>query len=229
MNKPAKDDVSALILAAGSGERLGKASKAFLDYHGVTLLEHVCALVSKRCGTVWVGVADTDLERAESILDKHGVTVLTCGATRQDTVGILLDHATQSSVDIVIVHEVARPFASDNLLARVLDAAANFDAVAPVIAVRDRGPKKNRDGIVTMIDGLLKVSGETDSRVALQTPQGFRRDCLVQAHHKAEENDWQEGSSATLVHRAGIDVKLIDGEAANIKLTYPEDLDLLNT
>ena len=228
MNLPGKESVTALILAAGSGERLGRTSKAFLEYRGITLMQHVAALASRFCETVLLGVAAADKARAEEMLTEaltetlngQGITIIEGGATRQETVGILLNHA---NTEIVVVHEVARPFASAALFADVINGIGNDDAIAPMLQAQNQNLKV-RDVPANEHNGFLAEAGNA---VTLQTPQAYRRDVLIGAYQKANEYGWNERSTATLVHRAGYKVKLIDGEAANIKLTYPEDLDLL--
>ncbi len=120
--------------------------------------------------------------------------------------------------DFVLVHDAARPLATPDLVARVIERLqrGDVDGVVPVIPVRDT---------LKEIDGE-RVAGTRDrsALVAAQTPQGFRRSVLVDAH-EAFVGDAVD--DASMVEVAGGRVVWVDGDPANLKLTYPEDLRVL--
>ncbi|MEQ8194722.1 MAG: 2-C-methyl-D-erythritol 4-phosphate cytidylyltransferase [Rhodospirillales bacterium] len=223
---PVKETVTALILAAGEGARLGGGPKAFLSYRNKTLIEHAAELALNHCTHVLIGVAAAEKARALDVLAFRDVGILEGGSSRQDTVGILLARA---ETEWVLIHEAARPFASSALFAALFEAAAGHDAAVPMTRLKageaPASPDKARDALLYEHDGYLAEAGNP---AALQMPHLYRRAVLEDVYRQAEENGWAETSTAALAHRAGIAVKLIAGEPGNVKLTYPEDLKLLN-
>jgi 2-C-methyl-D-erythritol 4-phosphate cytidylyltransferase len=124
-----RGEVSALILAAGSGTRLGQ-SKAFLECAGRTLLERAVERAAMFADEVVVGLSAEDLGRVPPSVRSRPVVLLAGGETRHATVEALLARATRP---LVLLHEVARPLAPPPLFAAVLEAARDFDAAAPCV------------------------------------------------------------------------------------------------
>ena len=135
------------------------------------------------------------------------------GATRTDSVrnGLL---AVPATADIVCVHDAARPFASPALFAAVVAAVrAGADGAVPGCAVTDTIK-------VVRPDGTVVSTPDRSMLVAVQTPQAFRAVALRTAHA-----DGGEGTDdASLVESMGGRVVVVPGEAANRKITEPEDL-----
>jgi 2-C-methyl-D-erythritol 4-phosphate cytidylyltransferase len=158
-----------------------------------------------------VVVAAPDLlerTRAEVATEAPHALVVVGGSTRAESVRNGLA-ATEPDVDIVLVHDAARPFASRALFAAVIAAvAAGADAVVPGIDVVDT--IRSRDGGTVPRDRL----------VAVQTPQGFRASALRAAH----EGSPDATDDATLVEAIGGSVVVVAGAATNLKVTTPADL-----
>ncbi len=139
------------------------------------------------------------------------------GERRRDSVmaGLL---RVPVDTDFVLVHDAARPLAGPDLVARVIERLqrGDVDGVVPVVPVRDT---------LKEIDGE-RVAGTRDrsTLAAAQTPQGFRRSVLVDAH-EAFAGDAVD--DASMVEAAGGRVVWVDGDPVNLKLTYPEDLRVL--
>jgi len=138
------------------------------------------------------------------------------GATRRDSAlaGVL---ATTS--DIILIHDGARPFASPDLIRRVIEGAMRTGAAAPVVLECDLLQRRVGDRLEVFEPHL---TGE-EQLVRVQTPQGFRRDLILQCL-RASTADVRD--DATTVLRAGYSVEAVAGDAANIKITVPEDLRL---
>lgn len=205
--------IAAIVPAAGRGERLGlPVPKALLQVGGLSLVEHaVAGLVRAGVDVVVVAApADTvdDVRRLVPL-----ATVVTGGADRCESVRLALD-AIPADVDVVLVHDAARPFGSEDVVRRVLDALqAGASAVIPVVPVADTVKRVDRNGLVV----------ETIDRAtlrAVQTPQGFRRDVLVAAH---ESQNATVTDDAALVEAMGIEVQTVDGDARAFKVTTPWD------
>jgi 2-C-methyl-D-erythritol 4-phosphate cytidylyltransferase/2-C-methyl-D-erythritol 2,4-cyclodiphosphate synthase len=203
-----------IIPAAGSGERLGaNLPKALVQIVGRTLLEHSYSRLSPVAAQIIVAAPAGFEDRFRELLG-DSVTIVTGGSTRTQSVKLALA-ALNPEIEYVLVHDAARALASTDLAKRVLAALAGGDvAVIPGLAVTDT---------VKEIDADSRVVGTPDRArlVAVQTPQGFDRQTLVNAH--------QSGADATddaaLVELLGQSVRVIAGEAGAFKITHPEDIE----
>jgi 2-C-methyl-D-erythritol 4-phosphate cytidylyltransferase len=211
---PPPEQVTALVLAAGAGVRLGLGPKAFLCLAPrETLLERAVLAVAPYASQIVVGVPPDDEARARALLDglAHGRACVVCagGAT-------LLERATRP---LVLLHEVARPFVPAELFGHVLAAAAADGAASLYL------PIETRDSVALIdADGRLGAPLSRGKVVTLQTPHAYRRDLLLDAQRQAIAKGWSEEGTAAVVQRAGHPVKLVPGSPANVKLTYPADL-----
>jgi 2-C-methyl-D-erythritol 4-phosphate cytidylyltransferase len=201
--------VAAVLVAGGSGSRLGAdVPKAFVRVGGRTLLEHAAARFAAYPSVV---VAPADwLDAARELVE---CPVVAGGATRQESVDAGL-RALPGSAPYVLVHDVARPFVPAAVIERVLAALDGADAAIPALPVTDTVKRVAGSAVVATVDRT--------ELVAVQTPQGFRRDVLVAAHAVAG------GSAATddaaLVEAFGGRVVVVDGAPEAFKVTTPWDL-----
>lgn len=220
---------AAVVPAAGRGERLGPgAPKALRTLGGVPMLVHaVRALASARSVDLVVIAAPEDgVDSVTALLADHGLVesgpghaatiVVSGGDTRQDSVARALV-ALPYDVDVVLVHDAARPLVPTSLVDAVASAVrAGADAVVPGLPVADT---------VKSVDRGERVTGTLDrgSLRAIQTPQGFRRHVLTDAHAAADP-----GAPATddagLVEALGGSVLVIPGHEEAFKVTRPFDL-----
>ena len=119
----------------------------------------------------------------------------------------------------MLVHDAARPMASPALVRRVIAAAMHTGAAIPGIPPRDA---------VKRVEGGRVVESMDRSRLMLaQTPQGFRYSLLERAHFQAADAGLVGDDDAQLVVAAGYEVAVVPGEPTNVKLTTPEDFDVL--
>ena len=215
----AKHETTALILAAGDGQRLGGCPKAFVQFDHTTLLLHAISTVAEWAQTIVVGVRASDLEKAREYIaampEGARVICVSGGATRQESLQRLLERV---HTRYVLLHEVARPWALpsdfENLLIAVREhPAAGLYTKIPV-----------RDSVAVMHEGHLTSILPRTPVVTLQTPHAYEYEVLASAYRQAIEQGWSETSTAALVQKAGFDVHLIEGSSGNIKITYPEDL-----
>ncbi len=134
------------------------------------------------------------------------------GSTRSESVRAGLS-LVPDDVDFVLVHDAARPLASEALYRRVVDALrAGAESVVPVIEVKESLKLLDDDHSISSVD-------RTKYRLA-QTPQGFRRATIVAAHAgNSEATD-----DVAMVESLGIKARMVDGELDNLKITYPLDL-----
>src|SRR5690606_3278205 len=118
-------------------------------------------------------------------------------------------HALRQPVDLVAVHDGVRPLLDPALLERVLSAAWRHGAATVAVPLKDT---------VKLVDGGWVESTPPRARLrAVQTPQAFRRELLVEAHQRATAEGAEATDDASLVERAGHRVAVIDGSYSNIK------------
>jgi 2-C-methyl-D-erythritol 4-phosphate cytidylyltransferase len=216
MDHPVSGRVGVLVPAAGRGERLGTgAAKALCEIAGTPMLVHAVRSLASAASvdTVVVAAPPEDVEAVRAVLGAD-ILVVAGGDSRPESVRCAL-RVLPAEVDIVLVHDAARPFVPPSVVEAVVAAVrAGHDAVVPVLPVPDTVKRVAADGRVI----------ETLSRAdlyAAQTPQGFRRDVLAAAHAKS----WTDATDdALLVERLGIPVWTVPGAADAFKVTWPEDL-----
>ncbi len=218
---------AAVVPAAGRGERLGPGTpKALRDLGGLPILVHaVRALVSARSVDLVVVAAPPDdggVDEVRLLLADHvpmaNVVIVPGGSSRQQSVALALDHLP-ITVDVVLVHDAARPLVPVELIDAVTSAVrAGAGAVIPVLPVYDT---------VKEIDPGGRVVRTIDRSVlrAVQTPQGFDRELLVEAHRKAAAEGIDDlTDDAGLVERIGHTVVVVPGHEEAFKVTRPFDL-----
>ncbi len=210
--------VAAVVPAAGRGERLGgELPKAFRLLGGAPLLVHAVRslLASRHVGMVVVAVPADRLAEVRALLGP-GVTAVAGGEHRQASVAAALA-ALPSDVDVVLVHDAARPLVPVSIVDAVAGAVlAGAPAVVPVLPVADTLKRVDRAGLVA---GTVPRSQVW----AVQTPQGFRREVLAKAHAAADGAD-PATDDAGLVERLGIPVATVPGSPEALKITTPFDL-----
>jgi 2-C-methyl-D-erythritol 4-phosphate cytidylyltransferase len=211
--------VAALVPAAGRGVRLGPgAPKALRLLAGEPLLVHAVRglRAAPSVGPVVVAAPPEDVEAAAAMLASYGVQVVAGGAERQASVERALS-ALGPDVDLVLVHDAARCLTPVAVVEAVVAALrAGAEAVVPVLPVADTVKEVAGSTVVRTVD--------RSALRAVQTPQGFRRDVLEQAHRSAP------GLAATddagLVERLGRSVVTVPGSQEAFKVTRPLDLAL---
>ena len=174
--------VGAIIVAAGRGDRMGApVPKQLLDLGGRSMLQRSVALFDRasggrRTGGRAAGGVTWPTDRRSSGRRRGRCAVVAGGERRQDSVAAALA-ALSAAVDVVLVHDAARPFADAALIDRVLAGVAETGAAVPAIAVRDT---------VKRVDAAHRPRRRDDSARRhlwlAQTPQGFRRAVLDAAH-----------------------------------------------
>ncbi len=198
--------VAALVAAAGRGTRLGRGPKALVEVGGRSLLDIALDALAPHVDEVVVAVPPGALGGWPR---RQGVVYVEGGDTRQESVRALVRASTARHV---LVHDVARPFLTGDVVARVLEAARRHGASTAALAVADT---------------VVTEAGEELDRAllrAVQTPQGFERALLLEAHEAAAAAGVSATDDAALVRRLGRRVALVEGSPLLVKLTRPEDL-----
>lgn len=211
----------AIVVAAGSGERLGLPTpKAFVALGGRPMLARAvaAALAHPAVGLVVVAAPPGHEDLAHAIVEPLGPhAVVTGGATRQASVRAALA-AVPGEATAVVCHDAARPLATSALFGLVLEALEGWEGVVPVVPVPDT---------VKRVRGEVVVETVPREDLALaQTPQAFVAAALRDAHERAVRAGVTATDDAGLLEWAGYRVRSVPGEARNLKITTPEDLGL---
>ncbi|MCK1449977.1 bifunctional 2-C-methyl-D-erythritol 4-phosphate cytidylyltransferase/2-C-methyl-D-erythritol 2,4-cyclodiphosphate synthase [Bradyrhizobium sp. 35] len=218
----AKSQRTAVVLvAAGRGLRAGAGGpKQYREIGGVPVIYRAMEAFSRHA----------DVFAVQSVVNPDDSAMFTAavaglsheapvngGATRQASVLAGLEALARHKPDIVLIHDAARPFVSEGVITRAIDAASRTGAAIPVVPVTD----------------TIKITGEngnvedTPDRARLriaQTPQSFRFDVILEAHRRAAKDGRSDFTDdAAIAEWAGLTVATFEGDVANMKLTTPED------
>jgi len=213
---------SAIIVAAGSGVRLGSSvPKAFVKIGGRTMLSYSLVTVRQIDSISEVVIAIPNgfenAARAEVAAARLGVPVKITpgGIERQDSVRIALE-LTSAESELVIVHDAARPLATPAIFEACLSAAARAGGAIAAVLVSDT--------LKRIVDGAISATVARAGLWQAQTPQAFRRDLLVAAHLRAVREGIVATDDADLVECMGARVEVVEASTNNIKITTPSDL-----
>ncbi len=211
--------VSAIIAAGGAGRRVGAGvPKQLLEIGGRSILERAIeAFVSHpRVNDVVVVLPEALVAAPPAWLaSAPRVRLVLGGARRQDSVANAFD-AVPRDTEIVLVHDAARPFVTADLISRSIDAAAQHGAAIAALPAHDT--------VKRVTSGVIEETIPRESVYLAQTPQAFRRDVLAAAI-AAGRSGAGGTDEAALAERAGHRVHVIDGDAANVKITTGADVD----
>jgi 2-C-methyl-D-erythritol 4-phosphate cytidylyltransferase/2-C-methyl-D-erythritol 2,4-cyclodiphosphate synthase len=218
---PKSERTAAILVAAGRGLRAGSGGpKQYRSIGGQTVIframEPFCRHPQVFAVQPVLNPDDTAVfNAAVSELPHQPPTV--GGATRQASVRAGLEALAGERPDVVLIHDAARPFVSAALITRAIAAALRSDAAIPAISVTDT---------IKLIDlsGNVEATPERARLRIAQTPQAFRYEIILEAHRRAARegrNDFTD--DAALAEWAGLTVATFEGDAANMKLTTPED------
>jgi 2-C-methyl-D-erythritol 4-phosphate cytidylyltransferase len=209
-----------IVPAAGRGERLGPgAPKALRTLAGQPILLHAVRnlATARDIDVIVVAVPEDAVDESRALLAgiELPITIVSGGETRQDSVARAL-LALAPEVDVVLVHDVARPLVPADVVDRVAAAVrGGAQAVIPTLGVVDT-IKEVDDG------GVVRLTLDRSRLRAVQTPQGFARDVLQQAHASSDGGDATD--DAGMVERMGVAVRTVAGHEEAFKITRPIDL-----
>jgi 2-C-methyl-D-erythritol 4-phosphate cytidylyltransferase len=201
----------ALLVAAGSGERLGAGRpKAFVDLAGRPMLDW--SLAAMRAA----GIAEVVAAVPHAMVGaRHDVLTVAGGTTRSESVRAALEAAPES--DEVVVHDAARPLVEPDHFTTTLAALADADCAIAAAPVTDTVKEAGADRLVT-------ATLDRSRLWAIQTPQAFRRAALERALSVPADVLAQATDDAWLVERTGGTVRVVESTPANFKVTTAHDL-----
>lgn len=229
------ENVGVIIVAAGKGSRMkSEKNKQFIEVDGKsiilhTLLKFVSFNQIKQIVLVINPAEEKEMREIlhqvhEELMHKRceSIKIITVngGQERYESVhnGIM---ALDQQIDIVLVHDGARPLVSEEVILRVILQLKNDLAVVPGVAVKDTYKMINENGFIetTLRRNLL---------YSIQTPQGFDKMTLIKAYEAGMNRKDEITDDSMMVERyTDVKVRLVEGDYENIKITTPEDVDLM--
>ncbi len=218
---PNRPKAAAIIVAAGRGLRAGAGGpKQYRTIAGRTVIVRAMAPFCDHPGISAVQpVRNPDDSEIfdQALQGLRYRPAVDGGATRQMSVRAGLEALAADAPDIVLIHDAARAFVSDAVIARAIDAAGLTGAAIPVVAVTDTIKQVDGDG------HIVATPDRAQLRIA-QTPQAFRFDTILEAHRRAAREGRDDFTDdAAIAEWAGLTVATFEGDALNMKLTTPED------
>jgi len=213
-----------VLLAAGSGQRVGAGTnKVLLPVDGVPVLAHSvrAALGTAGVHRIVVVVRPEDRDEVGTALaphlGTHDLWLVDGGAERHHSeaqaLAALRPEIDSGEINVVAIHDAARPLATPALFATVIATATEYGGAVPALRV----PQLNQD------DGSLAPA----DLAAVQTPQAFRAPDLLAAYDAAAADGFVGTDTAACLERyTTVEIRAVDGEATNLKVTFPEDLAL---
>ncbi len=227
-----KTKITAIIPAAGLGKRFNlSGGKIFAGVRGAPLLAYTLKRLHREDSITEIipVLRRQDIEKGFDMIKALNLDkirrIAPGGQERQDSIYNALklveeDGAGLSGEMLIMVHDGARPVIPENTIQELLKETEDADGAAPGIPARDTLKKVSEDGIIvsTLERGHIR---------AIQTPQLFSFDIIKKAYDAAYKEGFHATDDAALVERAGGRVKIITGSPFNIKVTTPEDLDMV--
>jgi len=221
--------IGAVIVAAGRGERAGAATDGPKQYRrigGEPVLRHTLRAFLNHPAISQVAVAihpdDQDLfDEAMSGLPAQVIAV-PGGASRQSSTRLAMLALVDRGLDAVLIHDGVRPFVDAGLIERVIAAIDAGTGALPCMAVSDTLKRGEA--------GMVARTVDRNFLYAAQTPQGFPFEPILAAHERAHGEGREDFTDdAAIAEWAGLAVRLVEGSADNVKLTWARDIDMANT
>jgi 2-C-methyl-D-erythritol 4-phosphate cytidylyltransferase len=226
--------VSVILPAAGLGTRMTPghtshaAPKQFLELAGTPILIRTLRAFAAvpEVTELIVAVRATEMERLTAHIFEYGFTekvrVVEGGDSRQESVSNALRSLECDADDVVLVHDAVRPLIEPAVILRVIEAVEKHGAAIVGLPALDTIKQVER----TADGAIITATIPREYIVQAQTPQGFRYGLLRKAFADAEADGFIGTDEASIAERAGLQVYVVPGSAANLKITQPGDLEL---
>ena len=218
--------VTAIFPAAGASRRMGAGTnKIFLELGGESVLVRTLKTFSQSARINFLIVVTNEVETVTEILNAtpnlKPFAVTAGGSERQYSIanGLKL---VPNDAEIVLVHDAARPLINLETIENVIDAAEKFGGAIAAV------PEKNTIKVIDA-EGFVKSTPPRAELVAVQTPQGFKKEILLRAYEQAATDNFLGTDDASLVERIGGKIKIVKSSYKNIKITTPEDIQIAET
>lgn len=208
---------AAIIVAAGQGQRAGQSvPKQFAPWRGKPLLRHSAeALLRAGAQPLVVVIPSGAKEIAdEALAGLEGITLVTGGTSRQQSVRNGLEALAQGNPDRVLIHDAARPDLPQSVIERLLGALDKQDGAIPVLPLVD--------SIAHAGDGEMMAGPANRALLRrVQTPQAFRYPAILAAH-RAWQGEPDAGDDAQVLLPSGSSIAMVAGDERLAKMTFAE-------
>jgi len=211
-----------VLPAAGSGKRMGAGqNKLFLKLLEKPILVHTLEVFQQdpACTGIWLAVKPEERGFIQKMLEDYRITKVKGlpdgGAERQHSVHSCMKEMQQ--VDIVLVHDAARPFITHDIIAKLVQNAHHHGAAIAGVRAKDTMKKVSNNGII-------EETVDRESLWMVQTPQAFRFELIMEAEDVAEKVGFLGTDEAMLMERLGHQVHIVESSYENVKMTTQEDL-----
>lgn len=214
--------ISAILVGGGRGERVKSSiPKAFIKIGGKEIFYYSLLKFYKIADEIILVFPANYVEKWKEKIEKKysKVKVISGGVERYNSVKNGLD-MLENKDGIVLIHDVARPFFSENLVNKVIIGTEEYGACIPVIKVADTLKEIKGNFVVKTLD--------REKIFIVQTPQGFKVEIIKKAYAECGKKGVFGSDDSVLVERTGFKVYCTEGEYENIKITYPFDLKIAN-
>ncbi|MDZ7956485.1 MAG: 2-C-methyl-D-erythritol 4-phosphate cytidylyltransferase [Aulosira sp. DedQUE10] len=212
-----------LIPAAGLGRRMGSdRNKLLLTVRSQPIISWTLKAAAAANSISWIGIISqpTDWDDLKVILAdlklNKPVELILGGATRQESVYNGLQ-ALPEAAEQVLIHDGARCLATPDLLNACAEAIRHCPGLIAAVPVKDT---------IKVVDenGIIQSTPDRRQLWAAQTPQGFDVKLLKQCHAEGVRQGWEVTDDAALFEKCGIEVRIVQGEETNLKVTTSQDL-----
>jgi len=217
---------SVVVVAAGNGKRMNIGiNKQFIKLGEKEVIAHTIQVfyINKDIDEIVVCIKPEEEEYfVDNIINKYnfkGVKIAYGGKERQDSIYNGLKKLDEKC-NIVLIHDGARPFVDDKIIAESIEEAKIKKAVVVGVPVSDT--------IKIVKNGEIESTPDRSLLWAAQTPQVFEYDTIKKAYEDAYESGFYGTDDSMLVERIGQKVSMVMGSQKNIKITNPEDLKTAN-
>ncbi len=215
----------AIILAGGTGNRCNKNTpKQFVEINGRPIIARSLEKFNKltEINGILVVSPNEYINKVQEIVNKnsiHGVIkIVPGGKTRQGSSYNAICSMNFNYDDILIFHDAARPFLNEDVILNCIDGAKQYGAAGVYV--------KAVDTITEVKEGFVHKIPDRKYVYHTQTPQAFTYKIIKEAHELALSNNITDASDdVQLVKNAQLNIKVIEGENLNIKITTPFDIE----
>jgi len=215
-------DCIALILSGGAGQRFGDAiPKQYLPLVDRAVIRHAVDAFLNHPNIDHVRIVRRPQDQIfyDNVFDDLKILEpVDAGETRQDSARLGLESLKDLDPDTVLIHDGARPFPTEKLITRTLDALKVYPAAIPVLPVLDTIKEINTN------KNLVNKTINREKLFRAQTPQGFNFKSILNAHRKNKKKELTD--DAMIAEKDNLEIATVPGDEINLKITTPEDLKL---
>ncbi|MCL2792162.1 MAG: 2-C-methyl-D-erythritol 4-phosphate cytidylyltransferase [Spirochaetaceae bacterium] len=213
----------ALITAAGESRRIGGTKKELIKIDEKTVIYHAVLPFAKT--GLFKAIFITCQQEFESkfrdslgdIINNNVIEFTHGGKTRQESVFLGLKAMEHLDPEIVLIHDGARPFITEEIIKNVISGTLEHGACAPLIPVVDT--------IKIVENNFITGHPQRQSLMSIQTPQGFKFIDILECHTKVRDSEKSFTDDTEIYSLLGKNIYVVESSRENIKITYPDDLE----